>query len=132
MIKPFTRIPVESGRDLNAIKTKKCRINFRGDNKWNKGSDESLLQKFKLAISNEFGDKYTEEPYFSIFKQHDGSIYPGEQKYEFNLRDMPGIMYCDSFNAGGYSGGTLYNQDNKAIFQYLDSGFCTSILTIFT
>lgn len=132
MIKPFTPIPVESRRDLNAIQTKKCRINFRGDNKWNKGPDESLLQKFILAISKEFGEIYTKEPYFSIFKQHDGSIYPGEQKYEFNLRDMPGIMYCDSFDAGGYSGGTLYNQDNKAIFQYLDSGFGTNILTIFT
>ncbi len=52
--------------------------------------------------------------------------------YEFNLGDMPGKMYCDSFDAGGYSGGTLYNKDNKAIFQYLESGFCTSILTIFT
>ena len=132
MIKPFTQIPIESRRDLNKIKTKNCRINFRGNNKWNEGPDESLLQKFKLAISNEFGDKFTEEPYFSILKQHDGSIYPGEQKYEFNLDDMPGKMYCDSFDAGGYSGGTLYNKDNKAIFQYLESGFCTSILTIFT
>ena len=132
MIKPFTPIPVESRRDLNANQIKKCRINFRGDNKWNKGPDESLLQKFKLKISKEFGEIYTKEPYFSIFKQHDGSIYPGEQKYEFNLRDMPGIMYCDSFDAGSYSGGTLYNQDKKEIFQYLDSGFGTSILTIFT
>ena len=56
MIKPFTQIPIESRRDLNKIQTKNCRINFRGNNKWNEGPDESLLQKFKLAISNEFGE----------------------------------------------------------------------------
>ncbi len=64
MIKPFTQIPIESRRDLNKIQTKNCRINFRGNNKWNEGPDESLLQKFKLVISNEFVDKFTENRIF--------------------------------------------------------------------